>query len=470
MFGGPLVWAVAHFSFDASLVLAIGSVLISVLILLITTRLGHERDDRRTAETLTSRHVSFDSLSQLQAAIGQVAAAEVALELEHARAQSLEQQLTACQADLDEARASRGAFLATVSHELRTPLHAIVGFTELVSDGSAGPVNEAQKEYLTDARAAGQHLMRLISDVLDFAKAEAGRLPFVSDPVAVGPVVEEVLSLVQALAAKKELLVEASVEEGLVLTGDALRLKQVLLNLVANAVKFTPRRGKVAVTARAEGDECVLSVVDTGPGIALEDRDRIFEPFHHGDSTARVQGGTGLGLALVKRWTQAMRGSVRLVSELGQGASFSVHLPRHSNVAALRKIELEPTPQVDVLVAEDDDATRVMVARVLESRGCSVRQAPNGQRALEALMERLPSVLVLDLMMPELDGFDLLKKLRALAGGERVAVMVFSASAIEGAERSRLEALGAEVLLKGSLSPTELANRVLAGRAVRAAA
>jgi two-component system sensor histidine kinase TorS len=375
----------------------------------------------------------------------------------------------ACAATLEEAveqaRASRSAFLATISHELRTPLHAIIGFTELVSDGSAGPINPTQAEYLRDARAAAEHLMALITDVLDYSKADAGKLTFAKEMVAVGEVVGEVVSLLEALALKKDLALTAECEPGLRLCGDTMRVKQVLLNLVGNAIKFTPRRGRVTVTARRDGAWCRLDVRDTGAGIPLDQRASLFEPFQQADSsTSRQHAGTGLGLALVKRWCQAMGGSVEL--EEGQGTCFVARFPLP--VGAGAALQAEPAaPRLDVVVAEDDDATRVMLARVLESQGLAVRQAPNGQRALEAIMAQVPDVLVLDLMMPELDGYQLLQKLRALPGGAGVPVLVFSATNPQGVERDRLLAADARIFVKGSLTPSELAAQVRRAVAAR---
>jgi signal transduction histidine kinase len=406
-----------------------------------------------------SRAARLEAQQAQATGLEQLMQAQAALDDERQRLSAWQHRAWTLQAALDDARSSRASFLATVSHELRTPLHAIIGFTELVTDGLAGPVNEKQLEYLGDGRAAAQHLLRLITDVLDYAKSDAGRLSFAKDPVGVAAVVDEVTTLIDSLAAKKELTVTVSCDEGLTLVGDALRVKQVLLNLVGNAVKFTPRRGRVELIARAVDERCEFVVRDTGPGIAKEEQDAVFEPFHQADSsTARTHAGTGLGLALVKRWAEAMGGAVELVSEAGQGSTFTVWLPLASRVTPLKRPGHSWRP--GVLVAEDDDATRVMLSRVLEANGCDVRQAPNGQRALEQLMEHLPAVVVLDLMMPELDGYELLKKLRALPDGHRVKVLVFSATNPQGDERDALTALGAEVLLKGSLTPGELAHKV----------
>jgi signal transduction histidine kinase/CheY-like chemotaxis protein len=445
--GAPLIWAMSHLGSAPGLVTAVGVMALSARFLM---RAASEREALQQAVEAQCA-VTHAVQRCLEGVEAELAAERGRVESWKACAGTLEEAV-------EQARASRSTFLATISHELRTPLHAVIGFTELVSDGSAGPVTPTQAEYLGDARAAAQHLMTLITDVLDYSKADAGKLSFAKETVAVGGVVREVASLVEALALKKDLTLSVECEPGLRLLGDAMRVKQVLLNLVGNAIKFTPRKGRVTVTARREGAWCRLDVRDTGAGVPLDQRERLFEPFQQADSsTSRQHAGTGLGLALVKRWCQAMGGSVEL--EEGPGSCFVARFPLPASSGA--PLPFEPNlPKLDVVVAEDDDATRVMLTRVLESQGLVVRQAPNGQRALEAIMARVPDVLVLDLMMPELDGYELLQKLRGLPGGEGVPVLVFSATNPQGVERDRLLAAQAKIFVKGSLTPTELAAQV----------
>jgi signal transduction histidine kinase len=450
--GTPLIWAMSHLGSTAGLITAL---LVMGLASWTLGRAETARDGvRAELEAARAEHARL----QLAAEIDR-RSLEAELVGTRGRVESWKACAATLQEAVEEARASRATFLATVSHELRTPLHAVIGFTELVSDGSAGPINPTQAEYLGDARTAAQHLMTLITDVLDFAKADAGRLSFAQEPVAVGTVVQEVIGLVEGLAMKKDLSLVASCDEGVTLLGDALRVKQVLLNLVGNAIKFTPKRGRVELSVRPEGPWCRIDVRDTGAGIPVSQRESLFEPFQQADSsTSRQHGGTGLGLALVKRWSEAMGGSVELDSSQ-QGACFIVRFPLPASTGRVAPIG-PSAPRLDVVVAEDDDATRVMLARVLESQGLGVRQAPNGQRALEAIMVKVPEVLVLDLMMPELDGYELLTKLRALPGGAQVPVLVFSATNPQGVERERLLAHGAHIFVKGSLTPTELAAQV----------
>jgi hypothetical protein len=204
----------------------------------------------------------------------------------------------------------------------------------------------------------------------------------------------------------------------------------------------------------------VLTVTDTGIGIDKAHHESIFEAFQQvdGEQSRRFEG-TGLGLALVKKLLEPMGGSVRVESEPGNGATFVVELEKTPN-SRVRLSRTEGTAGVEVIVAEDDDATRHMVSRVLQANRCVVRQAANGQRALEALAERLPEVLVLDLMMPELDGYAVLQRLRALPGGDAVKVLVFSATEPPEEERAMLERLGAQVLVKGTIATHDLVATV----------
>lgn len=398
-----------------------------------------------------------------------LAAQAVRDELASQTEELLEQQRAAAQHKLELEEKNRelghlsqakSEFLAAMSHELRTPLNAVIGFAELLTEGVAGEVNDGQREYLNDIRLSGTHLLRLINDILDYSKLEAGKLRLQNEVVNLASPVREAVGMLQANAQKKGVLLTETCDDGLSVLGDPLRLKQVVLNLVANAVKFTPRGGTVSVSLSATNSRAVLAVKDTGIGIAAEHQVVIFEAFHQVDGeTRRRFEGTGLGLALVKKLLEPMAGTVRVESENGKGATFVVEMPCTEAARVLapasRRVE-----GIEVVIAEDDDATRHMLGRVLQANGCVVRAAANGQRALEALLEKLPDVLVLDLMMPELDGYSVLERLRALPEGGAVKVLVFSAT--EPAEERRLviERLGAQVLVKGTVATQELVSVV----------
>ncbi|HEX2647226.1 MAG TPA: ATP-binding protein, partial [Candidatus Dormibacteraeota bacterium] len=235
---------------------------------------------------------------------------------------------------LAEASRHKSQFLANMSHELRTPLNAILGYAELLVDGIYGAVPERAMGVLERVQNNGKHLLALINDVLDLSKIEAGQLALSLEDYALPDVVQSVVSATEGLANTKGLAFTADVAPGLPTgRGDARRLSQVLLNLVGNAVKFTDK-GEVAIRAAAENGNFILTVRDTGPGIAPKDHDKIFEEFQQIDnSNTRKVGGTGLGLAISKRMVEMQGGTISVESELGRGATFRVILPiRVANV------------------------------------------------------------------------------------------------------------------------------------------
>ncbi|MBL9027751.1 MAG: GAF domain-containing protein [Myxococcales bacterium] len=230
-----------------------------------------------------------------------------------------------------QANRLKSEFLANMSHELRTPLNGIIGFSELMSHGKAGPVSEVQREYLEDVLSSARHLHELINDVLDLAKVEAGKFEFHSEQVDLGALLHEARDILRTLADTKRISVEVRVDPTLTdVIIDASRFKQVLFNYLSNALKFTPERGRVALEVRAEGDECFRLVVeDNGIGIDEADLSRLFIEFQQLDaSRAKKYPGTGLGLALTKRIVEAQGGHVGARSQRGKGSSFFAVLPR----------------------------------------------------------------------------------------------------------------------------------------------
>ena len=227
------------------------------------------------------------------------------------------------------ANRAKSEFLASISHELRTPLNAILGYTQLLSDGITGPVTDAQQNQLVRIRASATHLLGLIDEVLSFSRLEAGREQLALQDVDVRTVIEDALSIVAPLAAAKQLPLRADAPDpSLQLRSDPLKLRQILVNLLTNAVKFTDR-GAVTLAARAEGDDVVLTVHDTGIGIPAEHLERVFEPFWQVEQAAsRRVGGTGLGLSVCRRLTRLLGGDVSVTSVPGAGSTFEVRLPR----------------------------------------------------------------------------------------------------------------------------------------------
>jgi len=230
--------------------------------------------------------------------------------------------------ELETASRHKSEFLANMSHELRTPLNAIIGFSQVLRDGLFGEVNAKQEEYLEDILTSGHHLLALINDVLDLSKVEAGQVQLELAPFSIEDALERGVSMVREQATRNGVQVTLHANDGLhVVTGDERRVRQVIFNLLSNAVKFTSAGGSVDVTATRANGEVRVSVADTGPGITEDDLDRIFEEFQQTEAGARQHEGTGLGLALSKRFVEMHGGRIWCDSEVGKGSTFVFTIP-----------------------------------------------------------------------------------------------------------------------------------------------
>jgi hypothetical protein len=225
----------------------------------------------------------------------------------------------------------KSAFLASMSHELRTPLNSIIGFTGILIQEMAGPLNSEQKKQLTMVQKSSKHLLSLINDVLDISKIEAGQLELAEEPCSIEQAVGNALSAISPLAVQKGLAIIRDIPEAeRLITGDQRRMEQVVLNLLQNAVKFT-ESGEIRVRLRHAGDRYILQVEDTGIGIEPEDQLKLFRPFQQLDTgTARRYEGTGLGLSISKRIIQLAGGSIAVESTPGKGSTFTVTIPEGS--------------------------------------------------------------------------------------------------------------------------------------------
>jgi signal transduction histidine kinase len=254
-------------------------------------------------------------------------ASQTTIAIEHAR---LYRDVTEKGRMLEEANRHKSAFLANMSHELRTPMNAIIGFSEVLLDPAMEVSDEERSQFLTDILSSGKHLLNLINEVLDLSKIEAGRMELHVVPAALGEVLETVQSTLRPLAAKKAIEFQVDRADGITpFPMDPARIKQVLVNLVGNAIKFTPERGRVWVRATADNGTVQVEVGDTGPGIAPEDHERIFQEFQQAQTT-RGSGkpeGTGLGLTLARRFVELHGGRLWVESKVGEGSRFYFTLP-----------------------------------------------------------------------------------------------------------------------------------------------
>jgi signal transduction histidine kinase len=230
---------------------------------------------------------------------------------------------------LEVANRHKSEFLANMSHELRTPLNAVIGFSEVLLEQMFGEINDKQAEYLQDILASGRHLLSLINDILDLSKIEAGRMELDLSAFDLPSALDNALTLVRERATRHSIRIELAVDERLgEMVGDERKIKQILLNLLSNAVKFTPEGGEVGLRATLADGSVEISVSDSGIGIAPEDQEAIFEEFRQvGSDYARKREGTGLGLALARRFVELHGGRIWVKSELGRGSVFTFALP-----------------------------------------------------------------------------------------------------------------------------------------------
>jgi signal transduction histidine kinase len=229
---------------------------------------------------------------------------------------------------LESASRHKSEFLANMSHELRTPLNAIIGFSEVLSEGMFGEINEKQAEYLQDILESGRHLLSLINDILDLSKVEAGRMELESSEFHLPSAIDNALILVKERASRRGITLGSTVDEGLgMLRGDERKVKQVLLNLLSNALKFTPEGGKIDIRAGLQDHSAEISVSDTGIGIAPADQGAVFEAFRQVGDAERKAEGTGLGLALSRKFIELHGGKIWVKSQVGTGSTFYFTLP-----------------------------------------------------------------------------------------------------------------------------------------------
>jgi PAS domain S-box-containing protein len=384
--------------------------------------------------------------------------AQAALEHEKALlAQRVEERtaaLSAANAELAQATRLKDEFLANMSHELRTPLNVILGMSEVLRENIYGPLTEEQLNALNHIEEGGRHLLALINDILDLSKIEAGKLELDIASVEVENVCQASLRFIKQIAQKKRIKIFSALDQSAAtVQADERRLKQILVNLLSNAVKFTPEGGEVSLKVSGDAASSALrfTVTDSGIGIAREDMTRLFKPFVQLDSKlSRQHEGTGLGLSLVARLVELHGGSVAVESIPGQGSSFTISLPWPQTIQPEAETVLpQPAPADQpaghALIIEDSVVAADLLARYLAEFGLEPAFHQTGETALERVKALQPRLILLDLQLPDLSGWEVLARLKADPQTAHIPVIVISVAD----ERSRgLEMGAADYLVK----------------------
>ncbi len=395
-------------------------------------------------------------------------------ELEEAlqRIEETNRELRDTNVQLTKAGRAKSEFLANVSHELRTPLNSVIGFSELLEDRSSGVLTERQRELVGDIKESGEHLLSLINDILDLSKIEAAKMELHRVPVELEGLLRGCVAMIRPQADKKRLTVTTRCGEDVrVAELDPGMFRSVLVNLLSNAVKFTPEGGSIRVNAIREGRGVWVEVQDSGIGISEEDQERVFRQFYQVDSSySREYQGTGLGLALVMRMVELHGGTVRLESKRGEGALFrcsfpdclvegpATELPRTGDASAARPLPVsfgvaEPggapssagapgaAPSAGqaatagtgrprertILLVEDNVLNRKLARNALKSRGHRVIEAETGEDALDRVREQRPDLILMDLLLPGIDGLEVTRRLKRDPSTAAITVVALTA-------------------------------------------
>ena len=406
------------------------------------------RRERASAARQLQQRAELDELDRRQRE------AETAMQLE-----------TTARREAEAISNAKSEFLANVSHEIRTPLNGVLGMAQAMTQE---PLSPAQRERLAVVQASGETLLNLLNDLLDISKIEAGKLELEHRPFEPSKAIQAACAAFQTIARKKKLSFTLSLDSALgVCSGDATRLGQVISNLASNAVKFT-ERGKIAVEARRQGDEIVVTVSDTGSGMPPESVERMFEKFVQADSsTTRRFGGSGLGLAICRDIVGLMGGTITGVSAPGEGSRFTVILPlpriEGGVSAAEPKAEVAADGQgVRVLAAEDNPVNRLVLTTLLHQAGAEVTVVEDGAQAVEAWAAGYWDVILMDVQMPVLDGLEATAEIRRREAAEalvRTPIIALTANAMAHQITEYLRA-GMDCVVAKPIKVQELLNAI----------
>ena len=374
---------------------------------------------------------------------------------------------------LGEANRLKSAFLSNMSHELRTPLNSVIALAGVLSRRLANTVSAEEHGYLEIIERNGRDLLSQINDILDLSRIEAGREEVRVSRFSLRELAEEIVAMLEPLAGEKQVALLNQVSADLApIASDPEKCRHILQNLVGNAVKFT-EQGQVTIATRQTGDEITIAVTDTGIGIAADQLPGIFDEFRQADSSAsRRYGGTGLGLAISRKYARLLRGGLTVESTPGEGSTFTLRLPLALELPdpAQRaetgppSVEGDAAParvpsgqDITLLVVEDSEPAVIQLTEILRAEGYRVQVARNGKEALAQIEQTVPDAMILDLMMPEVDGFQVLKTVRGAERTAQLPVLVLTARHVNGEELGLLEGDGIHQLIrKGDINQAGL--------------
>ena len=353
------------------------------------------------------------------------------------------EELRTARATAESASAAKSEFLSSMSHELRTPLNAILGFAQLLERDRKNPLDTRQLQRLQHVLRGGEHLLRLIDDVLDLAKIEAGGITVSLEPVDLAPVVTEVLDTLGPMAERAQItLVPPALTVGPTVVADRTRLAQILMNFGSNAIKYGRAGGRVELVVEAGPVRTRVSVADDGIGIPADKQERIFEPFQRAGQEAGPIEGTGIGLTISKRLAELMRGGVGFARVEGQGSRFWIDIPNHQVAAADARAQATPAPgpapraaetstRHTVVYVEDNPSNIAFMRDLLEELpSVELLTAPTAEIGLELIRAHVPAVVILDINLPGMSGFDALERLKSWPETQDIPVLALSAAAL----------------------------------------
>ena len=368
---------------------------------------------------------------------------------------------------IQEADKLKTQFLANMSHELRTPMNSIIGFSEILVERLDGRIDSKHLGFLDHIRTSGTHLLGIINDVLDLSKIEAGKMEIQPELFPIAPVIDSVCQITRGMTRTTQNIIIDVPHDLPQIETDLAKFKQILFNLLSNAVKFSPPDKPILVRAWIDDGALSVSVRDEGIGIAPEHHQVIFEEFRQVDGTARREfGGTGLGLALVRRFAELQGGRATVESSLGAGSTFTFTLPVRSRAAIVTRTSEGPRPAARVLVVEDDSNAYELIASALGSAGYLAIRARHGDEALRLAKDSRPAAVTLDLVLPGMDGWEVLKRLKNDDATRQLPVVILSM--IDNRDLGM--ALGADDYFVKPVDRTRLLHRlkeITAGRGKR---